>query len=306
MHPRKKPQYVKAAPVVRLAARAAQAGGAPSGTAGRAKMRHRAIFLSDLHLGSRMCRSGRILDFIDTNEADTVFLVGDIFDNWRPLSRHWTQEQHTVVRRLMQLAQSGTRVVYIPGNHDAFFRAFSGVDFGGIEVMLDAVHQTGDGRRFLVVHGDQCDVFSRRAPIMARAGSFLESAVRDVDGLQKSLCSALGLGKWGGIERLIARTNAAIRKHDRFEERLCDLARGCGVDGVICGHFHQPALHDRHGLLYANCGDWAENETAIVETSTGQLDLIVLGEQSARRSATPDSRMWQAIGPDQRECDSLS
>ena len=240
----------------------------------RAPVRHRAIFLSDLHLGTRMCRADAILGFLDQHEADEVYLVGDVVDNWRTLARSWPAAHHVVLRRLLDLAKSGTKVVYIPGNHDAFFRDFAGATFDGIQVRLEMVHTSADGRRFLVTHGDQCDIFSRRAPVLAKIGSLLETTMREVDALQRRVSRAIGRAEWQGITRLISRTNALIRKHDRFEERLCDLAEARGLDGIICGHFHQPALHRRNGPIYANCGDWVENNTALVEATDVRIRMI--------------------------------
>ncbi len=235
---------------------------------------YRTVFLSDIHLGTRMSRPDLILDFLDRRVAETVYLVGDIVDNWHPLGRNWTDDHHQALRRLLDLPQTGTRVVYIPGNHDSFFRQYAGTTFGGIEVETEAVHIAADGRRYLVVHGDCCDVFSRRAPIMARTGSLIETAAQAIDVAQRRVLRKVRRSEWRGIENAISRTNAAIRKHDRFEERLSDLAANRGLDGVICGHFHQAALHQKFGVAYVNCGDWTGSNTAVAERFDGRLDLL--------------------------------
>ncbi|MBU2359655.1 MAG: UDP-2,3-diacylglucosamine diphosphatase [Alphaproteobacteria bacterium] len=237
---------------------------------------HRSMFLSDMHLGTRMCRPDLILSFLDAHRAETVYLVGDIVDNWHPLTKNWSAAHHQVLRRLLDLPQTGSRVVYLPGNHDAFFRAYVGGSFGGIEVERDAMHQSADGRRLLVTHGDQCDVFARRAPVLARLGSLLETGARSLDVMQRKGSRAVGLSEWNGITRQISRSNALIRGYDRFEERLCDLARERGADGIVCGHFHQPALREQDGCVYANCGDWTEHGTGLVEGFDGALRLLSL------------------------------
>ncbi len=264
----------------------------------RPSERHRTVFLSDMHLGARMCRPELILAFLDAHHADTVYLVGDIVDNWQPLSRNWPQAHHAVLRRLLDLPQTGCRVVYLPGNHDGFFAQYAGTTFGGIEVEREAIHQTADGYRLLVTHGDQCDVFARRAPVMARLGSLIETGARALDAGQRAIGAAAGLPRWDGLTRRIAGTKGAIRRHDRFEDRLCDLADARGVDGIVCGHFHQPALNDWRGLIYANCGDWTEHGTGLVEGFDGQLRLLaVVGDTLASpvpaNSAAPeDGNSW--------------
>lgn len=240
--------------------------------------RHRAIFLSDMHLGTRMCQPELILAFLDAHHAETVYLVGDIVDNWHPLGRNWSSAHHKVLRRLLDLPLTGTRVVYLPGNHDSFFNVYAGSIFGGIEVEREAIHQTASGRRLLVTHGDQCDVFAHRAPVLARIGSLIETGARTADAAHRVMSRAVGLPEWHGITRQIARTNAFIRNYDRFEERLCNLAVSRGADGIVCGHFHQPALHDRHGTIYGNCGDWAEHGTGLVEAFDGQLSLLSVSQ----------------------------
>lgn len=236
------------------------------------------MFLSDMHLGARMCRSRKILDFLERNVADTTYLVGDIIDNWDPLSPSWTSEQLCVLNKLLDLPKRGKRVVYIPGNHDGFFRQFVGTSFGGIEIKLDVTHEAADGRRYIVVHGDCCDIFELNAPLLSRLGSIAEGVARGVDTFQRYLSRLAGGGEWTGIERSILWTQALLRRCDRFEQRLVKLATSAGADGVICGHFHEPALDSTFGPLYANCGDWASNCTAIVEDLNGQIHLVTATE----------------------------
>lgn len=251
---------------------------------------HRTLFLSDLHLGTRMCQAKRLLSFLASHKAETVFLVGDIVDNWRSLARAWPETHVSVLRHILAMPGKGTRVVYVPGNHDAFFRTFAMSTFDGIEVRREAMHRMADGSRFLVTHGDQCDVFSHRLPVLARAGSLAEGALRDLDLLQRRACRATGLREWNGIERLISGTNAFMRRYDRFEDRLCGLARARGLDGIVCGHFHQPALEVRDDVVYANCGDWTENATAIVEGFDGTLRMLWADAAPVPQLSTPAVR----------------
>ena len=246
---------------------------------------HRTLFLSDMHLGTRSSRADLILDFLETHHAETVYLVGDIVDNWHPLSGNWKPAHHQVLQRLLHLPRTGTRVVYVPGNHDDFFRNYAGTSFGDIEIELEVVHQASDGRRYLVTHGDICDVYAASSPLLERAGRLVERIALGVDVAQRHILRRAGQPAWFGIERAITRTSAVFRKYDHFEERLADLAKSGGYDGIICGHFHQPELHDGFGTTYANCGDWTGNNTAIVEGFDGRLDLVRAYGQPAVESA---------------------
>ena len=168
----------------------------------------------------------------------------------------------------------GERIVYIPGNHDRFFRRHYGVYFERIEVVEDALHTAADGRRYLITHGDCCDIFATKARWALQVGSHLDGAVRGLDALLNLARRGLGLSESVLITETVARINRWIRHADRFEERLSELARSRKVDGVVCGHFHRAALHEDFGVIYANCGDWFESCTAIVEEPDGQLRVV--------------------------------
>lgn len=232
------------------------------------------LFLSDLHLGSRACRDEALLSFVQSHTADVIYLVGDIIDTWLPLGAHWTKAQHQVLAILFDRARQGTRLIYTPGNHDAFFRRFIGQHMLGIEVVDRIIHQTADGQRYLVVHGDESDIFERHFPVLSRVSARIDSGVRGLIGWINRQRARIGWREWALVDRLVKTFNDAVRACDAFEARLADLARASGTDGIICGHFHKPALHSDHGVAYANCGDWVENATALVETASGRLLLI--------------------------------
>jgi len=247
----------------------------------------RALFISDLHLGAISCRADAFLDFFDRHSADVIYLVGDIFDTWRPLGSNWRAAHNRILAAIMERSNEGVPLIYIPGNHDGFFRKHLGTYFGSIEVAEFAFHTTADGRRMLVTHGDECDVFERRAPWLAKAGSHIESGLLHLNGLINRVRRKTKRAEWFGIENGLSRVNRFLRAHDRFEERLSDLALRHGADGIICGHFHQPALHSEHGVIYANCGDWVENCTAIAEAHDGSLSLLEWAPRSDGQLSDP-------------------
>jgi UDP-2,3-diacylglucosamine pyrophosphatase LpxH len=232
------------------------------------------LFLSDLHLGSRACRDDLLLSFLQGHTADVIYLVGDIIDTWLPLGAHWSAAQHQILALLIDRARNGTRLIYTPGNHDAFFRRFIGQSMLGIEVVDRILHQAADGRRYLVVHGDEGDIFETRFPAISRLSCRIDNGMRGLVGWWNARRSTLGLPRSDLAERMVKRVNNLVRACDAFEARLSAVARCHGADGIICGHFHKPALHDDFGPAYANCGDWVENATALVETTSGRLRLI--------------------------------
>lgn len=256
----------------------------------------RALFISDLHLGSKGCRARALISFLRQYRTSYLYLVGDVIDTWRPMGLNWTPDHDEVVRTILDMHRAGAKLTYLPGNHDALFHRFHGDHFGAVTIAPQAIHTTADGQRLLVIHGDCCDVFAERAPWLARIGAALESGMRCAHHGINHLLTRIGRPQWDGIEHVVNIATKALRKYDRFEERLATLAPSHGVEGIVCGHFHQPALHHDFGVAYANCGDWVENQTAIVETEDGSLSLIDWARTTAAATATyPDPAQEEGL-----------
>jgi UDP-2,3-diacylglucosamine pyrophosphatase LpxH len=234
----------------------------------------RALFLSDLHLGAPACRAEAILAVLHRHPAATIYLVGDVFDTWHPFDRPWPAAQRRVLMHLLDLARAGTPIVYVPGNHDCIFRDLAGRMLSGVSVQTEAWHVTADGARLLVTHGDAEDILAHRLPAFARVGALVEALVRLAGAALNMAAGAVGAGPWDAADQVIRAVNRRMRAMDAFERRLSRLAIARGADGVVCGHFHQPALHRDHGTLYANCGDFVEHCTALVEHHDGRLELV--------------------------------
>lgn len=241
---------------------------------GEVEIRHRTLFLSDCHLGTNGCRADILAEFLGRNTADTIVLVGDIVDTSQPLTQNWTPAEDRVLQLLLRRAHEGVRIVYLPGNHDSFFRRHYGHYFGSVEIVEQMFHTTADGRSFLVLHGDVCDRYAGRAQWLMRLGGQIDGVVRLGNMLVNRLRASLGLGEMRIVEFILLRINRALRYGERYQDRLVALARQSGADGIICGHFHEAALHDDLGLVYANCGDWIDNCSAIVEAGDGTLRLV--------------------------------
>lgn len=235
---------------------------------------HRSLFLSDLHLGSISCRADLVLRFLQENRAERYVLVGDVLDLWRPMPAHWTGAAQGVIDHLVQRQQDGAEVVYVVGNHDPAPETAPEMRRIPATAQYDLLHETADGRRFLVVHGDCQDRRLFQAHILTRLGTRLDHALRRVDQELSRLAWRAPTGQRSVIEWLLSCLNTAFYPTRTHEKRLVDLARARQLDGVICGHFHLAELHDAHGLVYANCGDWVDSFTALAEDASGSLSLL--------------------------------
>ena len=237
--------------------------------------RFRTLFISDVHLGTRGCQAHLLLDFMRYHEADTIYLVGDIIDGWRLKKRwHWPQEHNDVVQKLLRKGRKGARLVYLPGNHDEFLRDYVGLAMGGIEITDRAIHEAADGKRYLVIHGDQFDVVVRHAKWLAFLGDWAYRSALNLNTYLNLVRRRLGYDYWSLSAWAKNKVKNAVNFIGRFEEALSQAATETDVDGVICGHIHHATMHDTHGVTYVNTGDWVESCTAIGEHQDGTFELI--------------------------------
>lgn len=235
----------------------------------------RALFLSDIHLGTRGCQAHLLLDFLRYHDADTIYLVGDIIDGWRlKKSWYWPQAHNDVVQKLLRKARKGARIHYLPGNHDEFLRDYLGTHFGGVEVVESVVHETAAGERLLVIHGDQFDVVVRHAKWIALFGDWAYVTALTLNTWINAVRRRLGLTYWSLSAWAKLKVKEAVSFISKFENALSSEAARRGADGVVCGHIHHPAIHDMNGVRYVNTGDWVESCSAVAETHDGELILI--------------------------------
>jgi UDP-2,3-diacylglucosamine pyrophosphatase LpxH len=236
---------------------------------------YRSIWISDVHLGTRGCQADLLLDFLRSNESEYLYLVGDIVDGWR-LKRgwYWPQSHNDVVQKILRRARKGAKVFYVPGNHDEAFRDYIGLQFGGVAVVEDIVHTTADGRRFLVIHGDQFDAVVKYAKWLAHLGDSAYTALLAINTGFNHVRRKLGFTYWSVSAYLKQRVKNAVEYIGAYETALADEARRRGVDGIICGHIHSAEMRPMEGVLYCNDGDWVESCTALVEHENGRLEII--------------------------------
>ncbi len=239
----------------------------------------RSIFVSDIHLGTRACQAERLLEFMRSYSAENVFLVGDIVDFWA-MRRGivWTTAQNTFVQKILRRARHGERVVFIPGNHDEALRDYLGIAFGDIEVVGEYVHELADGRRFLLLHGDEFDQITRHHRWLALLGDFTYDVLVRLNAILSFVRRRFGMNcYWSLAGYAKRRVKRALQFIFDFEDSAIRAARQRGLDGIICGHIHSAVIRQADGIAYVNCGDWVDSCTAIVEHFDGRLELVAWG-----------------------------
>lgn len=241
----------------------------------RQKRRHRSIWISDIHLGTRGCKADLLLDFLRHNDCDLLYLVGDIVDGWR-LSRawYWNPSHSAVIDEILHKAAAGTRVIYVPGNHDEALRDYVGFCLAGVEVAYEAVHETADGRKLLVMHGDHFDGVVTYARWLAIAGDRAYALALRLNDLVARVRRHLGMPYWSLSRWLKMQVKNAVEYIGRFEDAVAREAERRGVDGVVCGHIHKAEMRRIGKILYCNDGDWVESCTALAEDQSGKLEII--------------------------------
>ena len=235
----------------------------------------RAIWISDLHLGAPSCQAAYLLDFLRRNDADTLYLVGDIVDGWHlKKTLYWPPVHNEVVQQLLSKASSGTEVLYIPGNHDEVFKQYFGLVFGNIKIVKDCVHTTLNGKRLWVTHGDSFDGVIQYAKWLAYAGDNLYSIILRMNRYFNRIRVRMGFRYWSLSQYLKHQVKNAVSYISDFEHVMVREARLRNCDGIVCGHIHKAEIRLIDGLYYYNDGDWVESLTALVETHEGYMKII--------------------------------
>ena len=255
-------------------------------------LRYRTVWISDLHLGTPGCQARALLDFLKHVECETLYLVGDIIDGWQlRRSWYWPQAHNDVVQKILRKARKGTRVIFVPGNHDEFLRRYVEHTFGGVEVVEDAVHITADGRRLWITHGDLFDGVIQCAKWLAYLGDSAYGLTLKLNQCFNSVRARLGMPYWSLSSYLKLKVKRAVSYVSDFEVAVAREARKRGMQGVVCGHIHHAEMREIDGVLYCNDGDWVESLTALVEHADGRLAIADWSAQralvaSAARPAT--------------------
>ncbi|HCU54437.1 MAG TPA: UDP-2,3-diacylglucosamine hydrolase [Gammaproteobacteria bacterium] len=245
------------------------------------KLKFNTVFISDVHLGLRSCKAEFLLDFLQHIVCKSLYLVGDIIDFWHMKKGvRWPALHNRVIQEVMCMAARGTRVIYVPGNHDELFRDYLGTSFGGIEMHPEVVHRTADGREFLVLHGDEFDHVVKHSRWIAVLGSEAYDFLLAVNRWFNLFRRKLGFPYWSLSAFVKHKVKNAVCFISNFEKAVVHEAHKRGVDGVICGHIHKATIENYDGVLYCNDGDWVESCTALVEHPDGALAVIHWADES--------------------------
>jgi UDP-2,3-diacylglucosamine pyrophosphatase LpxH len=240
----------------------------------RGPKRYRAAWISDAHLGTRGCNATALLDFLRETDFDTLYIVGDLIDIWS-LRRaiYWPQQHNDVIQKILRKARKGTRVIYIPGNHDELVTTFCGA-YGNIEIAERAIHVTASGERVLVIHGHELDTVVQNVKWLAFAGDLGYQFLLSLNPLINFVRRRFGLGYWSLSAYAKRTVKDAVSFIGKFEAAVAHYAERYRVDAVLCGHIHSAAIREFGRVAYYNCGDWVESCTALVEGDDGMIALV--------------------------------
>jgi len=261
-------------------------------------LRFRTIWISDVHLGTSGCQAARLLEFLKATESDVLYLVGDIVDGWQLKRRwYWHQTHNDVVQLVLKKAKKGTKVIFVPGNHDEAIRQFIGLDFGGIKIRDELIHTCANGKRMLVLHGDRFDGVIACAKWLAYVGDSLYTMILKFNQYYNAWRARSGLPYWSLSQYLKLKVKNAVSYITSFETALAEEAKKQGVDGIICGHIHKAEIREIDGVLYCNDGDWVESLSALVEEADGELRLTDWHEVMLRWEQSQFLRVEKDVGP---------
>ena len=255
--------------------------------------RYRAIFISDIHLGTRRAQTGALLEFLRVTTSDQLYIVGDFIDNWALRKAwHWDQLHNDVIQKLLRKARKGTKLIYIPGNHDENFRNFVNLRFGRVAVLQETVHLAANGKRYLVLHGDKFDGVVRFAPWLAKLGDTAYEVSMALNASVNRVRRLFRLPYWSLSAYLKNRVKKAVEFISHFEDAVVREARQRNCQGVICGHIHTPDDREIDGIHYLNDGDWVESCTALVEHLDGRFEILdwnkMISTEAEAAHAHPD------------------
>ena len=245
-----------------------------------APLKVRSVWISDVHLGFRGCQADALLHFLHSVETEYLYLVGDIVDFWSlQKTTYWPQQHTNVVRSILGKAKHGTKVIYVPGNHDEVMREYAGYAFGNLEIHMDYIHTTVAGKKLLVLHGDEFDTIVKHSQFIAKLGSWAYDTLLQLNHYVNFFRKLFKQNYWSLAKYLKLKVKNAVNYIGSFEDALAHLAKEKEVDGVVCGHIHHAEVRQINSVLYCNDGDWVESCSSLIENHDGELELLYWSDQ---------------------------
>lgn len=262
----------------------------------------RSLFLSDIHLGTESSRAKEVAEVIKHVNCEKLFLNGDIIDGWALKRKVKWKKSHTKVVRaiLKKSASNHCEVIYTRGNHDDFLTPFLPSMFGDLKLEKEYTHETADGKKYLVIHGDGFDSVSTNHRWLAKLGSVGYDFLLGVNRVHNKYRAWRGKEYFSIAKRVKAKVKSALTFIDKYEEQLYSMAKHRGFDGIICGHIHTPADKRINDVHYLNSGDWVETLSCIVEHHDGRMELLTYPQLLEKFECSHIEQMDQNNGTPQQ------
>jgi len=236
--------------------------------------------LSDFHLGTHGCRATELRAYLQTIEPARLILNGDIFDAWYFKKKYFPSSHWEVIEKILQMANSGTMVYYLAGNHDGILHRFQSIDLGNIRLRSQLELRIKD-KTYWFFHGDAFDVSVLISPLLAKLGGRGYDWLIRVNAIVNRWRLSLGYSKISFAHRVKRSVKKAVKFIADFEKQAIEAGMKKGVDAVICGHIHQPCIKtikkENREILYMNSGDWVENLSAL-EYRDGRWRIFRFGD----------------------------
>jgi len=237
-------------------------------------MKYRTLWISDLHLGTQHSAVEELMDFLKHNEFETIYLVGDIIDLWQLKRKHyWPQSHNDVIQKLLRKSRKGSKIIYIPGNHDEFMTSFIG-NYGNVSIQKQAIHTTVKGKTYIVVHGHEFDMISKNVQWISVIGDIGYQILLNLNGVVNWSRRIFNLEPWSLSAYVKNKAKLVANFVSKFEDAITHFAELHKTTGIICGHIHSPAKRKIGKHEYWNTGDWVESKSALVEHLDGRMEII--------------------------------
>lgn len=252
------------------------------------------VVLSDLHLGTYGAQAKELYTYLKSISPKMLILNGDIIDIWQFKKNYFPKSHLKVLKRIVSLASTGTKVVYITGNHDEMLRQFAPFNLGDFELCNKKILDI-DGKKTWIFHGDVFDHSVHHSKWIARLGGHGYDFLIRVNALTNWILAKFGREKYSFSKKIKASVKKAVKFIGDFEKIASELAIENGFDQVICGHIHQPVIktfmNEKGSVLYLNSGDWIENLTAL-EYNNGKWELYAFNNADFKTEANPEVETW--------------
>ncbi len=240
-------------------------------------MQYKSVFVSDIHLGTGFSKAEQFLEFLKSVECENFYFVGDIIDGWAIKRKFkWKQSHSDVIQKVLRMARKGTHVYFVAGNHDEFLRPFLPLQLGNnLHVANEFAYNAGNGKRYLVTHGDFFDSVTMTKKWLAVLGDIGYDMLLHINAVVAWIRRRMGIKKYWSLSQYVKdNVKSSVSFINDFEGVLAQHVRHHDYDGVICGHIHKASLRRIGTIEYMNCGDWVESCSAVVEHLDGTFEIV--------------------------------